>query len=498
MQNENGGLVDKDGDIVSIMGRYFSSVYSQPSHEAMPEMNEMYTSEIQDLKVSRQEVQSRLEKLNTNKSCGPDDIHPRLLQETAKAVSIPLEIIFNLSLNSGECPTDWRTANVTPIHKKGSRTDPGNYRPVSLTSQVCKVLEAIVRKHIIEHLESNDILSDKQHGFREGRSCLTNLLELMESWTQILDEDDGIDVAYLDFRKAFDLVSHPHLIYKMSKYGIKNHVLNWVKAFLGGRTQRVLIRGTASESFEVTSGVPQGSVLGPILFLIFINDLPLEIISPLSLFADDTKIFTRIISEMSKTRRRGSNGSQVLQRDLNRVMEWANKWKMEFNVDKCKVMHLGRLNPKHTYTMGGKDLTVTSQEKDLGVTFDDRLEFDKHITGIVNKANSMLGMIRIGFTCLDVEIFKLVYPVLVRPLLEYCVQIWSPHKVKYIDQIEKVQKRAVNMVPGMSNMTYEEKLVKLGISKLVERRFRGDMIETYKLITNKEGLNSDILFDKEG
>ena len=496
MQNENGGLVDKDGDIVSIMGRYFSSVYSQPSREAMPEMNEMYTSEIQDLKVSRQEVQSRLEKLNTNKSCGPDDIHPRLLQETAKAVSIPLEIIFNLSLNSGECPTDWRTANVTPIHKKGSRTDPGNYRPVSLTSQVCKVLEAIVRKHIIGHLESNNILSDKQHGFREGRSCLTNLLELMESWTQILDEDDGIDVAYLDFRKAFDLVSHPHLIYKMSKYGIKNHVLNWVKAFLGGRTQRVLIRGTASESFEVTSGVPQGSVLGPILFLIFINDLPLEIISPLSLFADDTKIFTRIISEMSKTRRRGSYGSEVLQRDLNRVMEWANKWKMEFNVDKCKVMHLGRLNPKHTYTMGGKDLTVTSQEKDLGVTFDDRLEFDKHITGIVNKANSMLGMIRIGFTCLDVEIFKLVYPVLVRPLLEYCVQIWSPHKVKYIDQIENVQKRAVNMVPGMGNMTYEEKLVKLDISKLVERRFRGDMIETHKIITNKGGLNSDILFDR--
>ena len=146
------------------------------------------------------------------------------------------------------------------------------------------------------------------------------------------------------------------------------------------------------------------------------------------------------LNEMSKTHQRGSHGSEVLQRDLNSVMEWANKWKMEFNVDKCKVMHLGRLNPKHTYTMGGKDLTVTSQEKDLGVTFDDRLEFDKHITGIVNKANSMLGMIRIGFTCPDVKIFKLVYPVLVRPLLEYCVQIWSPHKVKYIDQIENAQK----------------------------------------------------------
>ena len=146
----------------------------------------------------------------------------------------------------------------------------------------------------------------------------------MESWTEILDNDDSIDVAYLDFRKTFDLVSHLHLIYQMAKYGIKNHVLNWVKAFLGSRTQRVVIHGTVSESFEVTSGVPHGFVLGPILFLIFINALPLEIISLQSLFADDTKIFIRIISEMNKTHPRGNYGNEVLQRDLNSIMKWAN------------------------------------------------------------------------------------------------------------------------------------------------------------------------------
>ena len=325
MKNENGILVDADKEITDIMGRYFNSVYTAPSNEAMPNMNNMYNTELHTIPILREDVQKRLEKLNVNKSCGPDDIHPRVLKETARATSVPLEKIFKLSLSSGECPDDWRKANVTPIHKKGDRTDPSNYRPVSLTSQVCKVLEAITRKYIVEHLESNNILSDKQHGFREGRSCLTNLLEMMENWTKILDDDDGIDVAYLDFRKAFDLVSHKHLLYKMSKFGIKGQVLNWVQAFLSRRTQRVVIRGTASESFEVTSGVPQGSVLGPILFLIFINDLPLEVISPLSLFADDSKIFTRIVSETSKTNPQGKYGKDVLEMDLNSIKEWADK-----------------------------------------------------------------------------------------------------------------------------------------------------------------------------
>ena len=187
MQNENGDLVDFEEGICGILGKYFSSVHSMPSNEEMPAMNAMYQTEIRNMTINRDDVKTRLEKLKVNKSCGPDNIHPYVLQKTASAACIPLEKIFNLSLSSGECPDDWKNANVTPIHKKGDRTDPSNYRPVSLTSQVCKVLESMIRKHILEHLATNRILSDRQHGFREGRSCLTNLLEIMESWTEILD-----------------------------------------------------------------------------------------------------------------------------------------------------------------------------------------------------------------------------------------------------------------------------------------------------------------------
>ena len=496
MQNEAGELIDNDKEICNILARYFNSVYTQVNDTEMPEMNNMYEREIGDIEITKENIQTRLERLNVTKSCGPDNIHPLVLQRTASVTCVPLEKIFKMSLSSGECPTDWRCANVAPIHKKGDRTDPSNYRPISLTSQVCKVLESIVRTHVLEHLNVNNILRDEQHGFRERRSCLTNLLGMMEYWTEILDEGDGIDVAYLDFRKAFDLVSHQHLLYKMSKYGITNQTLNWVAAFLSQRSQRVVVRGSTSDQFAVTSGVPQGSVLGPILFLIFINDLPLNVISPLSLFADDSKVFSRIVADKNIKKGNNVNGNLTLQNDLNTIEKWAKTWKMEFNIDKCKIMHLGNHNPKHTYSMEEADLTITSEEKDLGVLIDNKLEFGKHIKGIVKRANRMLGLIRIGFACLDKDIFMNLYPVLIRPLLEYCVQVWSPYKRKYINLLEGVQRRATKLVPELRNLPYEERLLRLGLTSLEERRVRGDMIETYKIITEKEDINPGKFFTK--
>ena len=280
-------------------------------------------------------------------------------------------------------------------------------------------------------------MSEEQHGFREGRSCLSNLLTTLEDWTSILDDKDCVDVAYLDFSKAFDLVSHKHLILKLAKHGINGQIGNWIKAFLENRKQRVVIRGYKSDELNVLSGVPQGSVLGPILFLIFINDLPKCTTCPCSLFADDSKIYCRVPRETNgKPELEGAH--ELLQKDLQELHNWADKWKMSFNVNKCKIMHLGYGNAKHEYNLDGTVLSETIAEKDLGILIDNELKLSKHIRSKVSQANRLIGLIKISFESLDDDIFTNLYNTLIRPLLEYCMQVWSPHLRKDIELLENV------------------------------------------------------------
>ena len=233
-------------------------------------------------------------------------------------------------------PRIWKDATITSIFKKGDNSNPGNYRPVSLTSIVCKVMESIIRDKIMKHLHLNDLLSECQHGFIPMRSCVTNLLEVINKWTGALDEGKPIDAVYLDFAKAFDSVPHQHLILKIDSYGIMSKVQNWIRAFLTDRRQRVSISGSVSEWSPVTSGV-QGSILGPVLFVIFINDLPDVLNSWCQMYADDTKY-----QQQWTLKRKVRCSTDV---------EWADRWQLHFNAAKCKVIHLGRNNPAHKYTM---------------------------------------------------------------------------------------------------------------------------------------------------
>jgi hypothetical protein len=440
---------------------------------------------LSECSLNIERVKKQLEKLNVSKAAGPDNLHARVLFELRDLIVTPLYMIFDKSLQEEKLPKQWKEAYIKPIFKKGSKHLPSNYRPVSLTSVCCKILERIIRADIMEHLENNNLLSTDQHGFRSGRSCCTQLLEIMELWTKFLDRGVCWDCVYLDFAKAFDKVPHQRLLLKLQSVGITSKLYGWLSDFLVGRFQSVVIKKASSGRKEVTSGIPQGSVLGPVLFIIFINDLPDELSSYVKIFADDTKIFRAITSAQDNT---------DLQADLDALLAWSRKWQLQFNATKCKVLHYGRNNPSAEYNLNGTSLIEDSKEKDLGVNFDCNLKFSEHVGIITAKANSRLGIIKRTMHDLQPDIFLPLYKSLVRPLLEYCSPIWNPMLIKDKIEVEKVQRRATKLVKQISHLEYSERLFYLKIDSLNFRRRRTDLIQVFRIVKGIDKIPADLFF----
>ena len=419
----------------------------------------------------------KLSKLNTSKSQGPDELNPKLLFELRSELCKPLTTLFNVSIQTGLIPQDWRDASVAPLHKKGSKNKSENYRPVSLTSIISKLLESIVKDSLVKHLDKNALIRNSQHGFTSGKSCLSNLLEFFEEVTKTLDRGEAVDLVYLDFAKAFDTVPHCRLFKKLEAHGLGGNVLNWIKGWLSNRRQKVCIEGESSDWARVTSGVPQGSVLGPVLFLIYINDIDENLISTIGKFADDTKICKNVSS---------TEGVQKLREDLEKLGNWANDWQMSFNTDKCSIIHLGNKNLKHRYSLCGSVLRDSTKERDLGIIVDSSMKFSEQCNSAIKNANSTLGLFRRTIKCKSQNIITKLYKALVRPKLEYCVQAWRPFLKTDIENIEKVQRRATKMIEDCKSLKYEDRLIQIGLTTLDERRTRGDLIEVFKMI---KGLN---------
>ncbi len=293
--------------------------------------------------INEVKVGNILVALDKSKTPGNDGIHPHVLQKCAASMAKPLSLIFKKSLESGLVPSSWREANITHLFKKGSKLDAANYRPVSLTSVPCKVMEKLIRNYVLSHLTDNNLINNKQHGFVPGKSCTTNLLETLDILTNILDKGKSADVLYMDMAKAFDKVSHRRLSFKLSAYGIIGDVLTWITQFLSNRRQRVVLGKVMSDWLPVLSGVPQGSVLGPLLFVIFVNDLPDIFQNHCRLYADDNKLIAPISQNISSY--------HDVQTDIDSMTEWCSKWLMNLKVyrhvanyiPKCSLLYSNQL-----------------------------------------------------------------------------------------------------------------------------------------------------------
>ena len=488
-----GPLQDVQGDIVTddkiqaqMLNDYYGSVFEM-EQLPLPILPPINGPVLQSLEIYECTVKDEIQKLKRHSSPGPDGIANVVLLEACEELVRPLTILFRMSLQQSTVPDDWRIANVTPVHKAGNKKDVSNYRPISLTSTVSKILESIVKSAIMAHLLSNNLIRSSQHGFMAKKSCLTNLLHCMEEITKILDDGDVADVLYLDFAKAFDKVPHQRLICKMKSLNIAGEIIAWIQAWLSGHKQRVVLNGQQSDLIPVPCGVPQGLVLGPPLFVIFIDDIDLciEALSALLLkFADDTKVVKRIRCDTDK---------QELQSIVSNLHAWAERWQMYFNVNKCKVVHLGRNNPEHQYFMNGVEIEAVDSERDLGIILDHTGKPSLQCAKAAQKGNQVLGQLLRSFQCRDKEVLTQLYKVFVRPHLEYAIQAWCPYTVKDIEVLEKVQKRMVRQITSLRG-TYEEKLAKIGLPTLQERRMRGDCIETFKMLNGFTRVNHEIWF----
>ena len=485
LTQSDGGVAVSDKDKADVLNSFFSSVFTQENMHNIPHLEEGSRSEntfLMDILITPQAVAEKLKELDINKAQGPDKIPPRVLKELSQQLSVPLSILFNKSIELGILPLEWKQAEVVGIFKKGTRSDPGNYRPVSLTCVLCKVLECFIRDAIVRHMTDFKLYASCQHGFRNKRSCVTQLLEVMEILTDCADEGEAIDMIYLDFKKAFDSVPHQRLLVKLKSYGITGKVYSWVADFLSDRCQRVRVGRDRSSYANVLSGIPQGSILGPVLFTIFINDISDNIQSFCRIFADDTKIFDK------------TKNSNILQDDLYRLQEWSETWNLYFNASKCNVLHMGKHNPSCTYVLetGGQIVNINEckQEKDLGVIFDSKLSFDAHVQSCISKANRILGIIRRSFSYLNKESFLLLYKSLVRPHLEYANVIWAPKFKRQSAAIERVQRRATRLLPEVRELTYESRMRYLNLPSLKYRRFRGDLLQTFKIMNKIDDLNT--------
>ena len=492
LKNENGDLVKDNEGKANLLNNFFTSVFVKESLETIPIFNIRYHGEpITTIVTDVNTVHNKLLTLNPYKSMGVDGLHPKFLRETANVLSEPMTDIMNKSYATGDLPDMWKMANITAIYKnKGEKSDPSNHRPISNTCIPCKLSEGPVKDVLMNHMLSNNLFSDSQFGFRRKRNCILQLLNTLDNFTKAYDNNHQTDAIYLDIKKAFDTVPHERLLLKLKAYGIEDPLLLWIRNFLQDRKQRVCVGDSKSEWKDITSGVPQGSVLGPTLFVIYINDLPDVVESVCKIFADDTKLYREIYTPADQL---------ILQEDLLSLCKWSEDWLLEFSIPKCKILQYGHV--KHDFEYEMKDIDMNhiklpnvKEEKDLGIIFQENLKFDKHINSVVNKTKRLTGLIKRTFSCMNKKMFLTLYKSLIRSIVDYGSTVYYPYTKKNSQLIENIQRRATRIVPQLKGLSYTERLQALNLPTLLYRRERFDLIQIFKIVNHLEDIDSSKFF----
>ena len=441
--------------------------------------------EIHNINITENGVLKLLNSLNPNKAAGPDNISPRVLKHLAHDIAPILTIIFRRSYETGEIPDIWRTANVCPVYKKGKKYDPINYRPISLTCISCKLMEHIVTSNIMTHASEQNIMYPLQHGFRKGLSCETQLIEFVDDVTKNLDQGKQTDCLIMDFSKAFDKVSHSLLVHKLHHYGITGKTNAWIKNFLNNRSQSVVVESETSSEIPVESGVPQGSVLGPSLFLFYINDMPANIKGTVRLFADDTIAYITISNDTD---------ANNLQQDLDNLAEWETTWLMKFHPEKCNILTISKKRTTITrnYILHGHTLERLTSAKYLGVTITSDLKWGEHVNNICKKANKTIGFLKRNINISNKTIKEKAYMSLVRPTLEYASAVWDPYQQNDIHRINMVQRRAARYVTNnyRNTSSVTEMLQRLEWPTLEDRRKNCRLSMMFKIKNNEVDIDA--------
>lgn len=463
----------------TLLNKYFASVCCVDDNQ-IPQFNRRVAQhvKIDGVHFTPEAVFKTMSKLKPKKSSGPDGIPTVALKNLRSPLCGPLSMIFNSLMSTGNIPTEWTSAIVTPLYKKDDASQCENYRPVSLTCSICKIMEKLIVDDLSSYLRTNKLISKSQHGFLSKRCTTTNLLDTLNDWTIAINNKKTVDSIYIDFSKAFDTVSHCKLLNKLTSYGITGNLLKWITGFLNNRTQTTRVGLSVSEPVSLTSGVVEGGCLGPLLFILYVNDVcdVIDSNATLKLYADDIKLYSII-----ETAQDCSN----LQSNIDRLYQWAHEWQLNIAIRKCNAIRMSNANQHQTswsYCISNHCLNNSDHVEDLGIHVNSNLKFSDHIKQICAKAKQRIGLLFKCFITRDATILTKAYTTYIRPILEYCSTVWNPICVESLVCLESVQKHFTKRIPDLPDLPYHQRCKRLNLETLELRRLKFDLHLAYKVI----------------